>query len=130
MAGLEAPAQFRGRNLFDSSAPEAVYGSIGFGETDSLAFPLGRFGRWSDGSGWPRRACVRTQHYRLDMNVRHNGEAVQENARDIFLADMQADPRETVNLAASPAFSESREYLLGLLNRHLAGAVEGVYVPE
>ncbi len=76
LAGLEAPSQFRGRDLFGAPPPGAVFSAIGEGEPDSQAFPLGRFGRWSDGSGWPRRVCVRTATHRLDMSVRQNGQAV------------------------------------------------------
>jgi len=129
LSGIDAPSQFRGRDLFRDPAPEAVYSSIGFGEPDSLAFPLGRFGRWRDGAGWPRRACVRTQQYRLDMTVRQDGKAVTSAARDIFLADVLADPREQRNRADDPALASVRNGLINLLDAHLAGAVEGVYKP-
>ncbi len=130
LSGLDTPAQFRGRDLFRAPAPEAVYASIGFGEPDSLAFPLGQFGRWPDGAGWPRRVCVRTQQYRLDMTVRQDGRAVAAADRDIFLADVLADPYERRNRAADPTLAGVRDGLVERLDAHVAGAVEGVCKPR
>ncbi len=129
LAGLDAPGQFRGRDLFQDPPPKAVFSVIGYGEPESLAFPLGRFGRYLGDTGWPRRACVRTERYRLDMTVRHEGRPVDPHRQDLFVADVQADPLEMHNLARSPLGANTVANLTGLLEAHLANAVEGHAVP-
>lgn len=124
LAGLAAPSQFGGRNLFAAPPPEAIYSAIGRGEPESLAFPLGRFGHWTDGTGWPRRVCVRTAEHRLDLSVRRNGAALTGADRDPFLADTQRDPREQDNRAGHPAHAAVEARLLGLLEARLAGAAD------
>ena len=125
LANIEAPQQFRGRDVFREPAPEAVFSTIGFGEPESLAFPLGRYGRYIHNTGWPRRCCVRTQQWRLDMSVRHNGQPLPPEGRDPFLCDFQTDPEEKFNLVAEPQYKGQLEELTAMLEKHLEGAVEG-----
>ncbi len=127
LAGIEAPDQFHGRDLLSGPAPDAVYSTIGYGFETSRAFPNLGVGALDDGTGWPRRSCVRTQRYRLDKNVRVNGRKSTTEEEDIFLVDMQADPGENRNLAADPAYRSDVEELSALLDQHVANAVE---VPE
>ncbi|MBV7336805.1 sulfatase-like hydrolase/transferase [Chloroflexi bacterium TSY] len=121
---LETPTQFNGRDLFNDSAPEAVYASIGYGFSDSRSFPNLGVGDYGDEHGWPRRACIRTERYRLDKNVRLDGEAVDAAHEDVFLTDVLADPSESQNLAANPTLANVVIRLSGLLDTHLDGAVE------
>ena len=124
LCGVEAPESFGGRNLFEGPAPEAVIASIGVGDRRSRAFPNLGVGSFSETAGWPRRACIRTADHRLDMNVRVNGRAPGPGEADVFLADVRADPFETVNVADDPACADVREKLVGMLDAHVANAVE------
>ncbi|MEM7130216.1 MAG: sulfatase-like hydrolase/transferase [Chloroflexota bacterium] len=131
LTGVELPEQFQGRDLFSTPASEAIYSTIGYGFASSRPFPNLGFGNFVDAGGnehgWPRRACVRTDRYRLDKNVRLNGEAVAPELEDIFLADAQADPSENTNLADQPEYAEMVARLSKTLDDHVANSVE---VPE
>ncbi len=116
---MAAPEEFEGRNIFADPAPEAVYATIGYGRPDSFAFPNLHIGQFDGGHGWPRRACVRTPHYRLDKNVRIDGRDAKPAEVDLFLADVRADPLETVNLAADSSYAATVAELEGKLDRHL-----------
>ena len=73
---------------------------------------------------WPRRTCVRTQQYRLDKNVRLDGQPVDPAKADVFLADVVADPEEHHNLAKDPAYAAVVADLSALIDRHVAGSKE------
>ena len=130
LAGIPPDHQFRGRNLFADDAPEYIFSSIGFGQPGSLSFPNSRFGTWPDGSGWPRRSCVRTSHFRLDMNVRKDGAPSRPDTEDIFLADCLADPNELNNLAGEPALASIVNHLGSLVRRHAGSGREPAFIPE
>ena len=127
MVGIEDPAQFKGRDLFSDPAPEAVYSTIGFGFASSRAFPNLGAGTYSGEQGWPRRACVRTDRYRLDKNIRLDGQPVRAEQEDICLIDMQTDLEENVNLAGAPGYAELVERLSAMIDAHV---VEHLEVPE
>jgi choline-sulfatase len=124
LAGIAVPASFKGRDLFADPAPEAVYATIGYGERDSKMGPNGGRGEWYGGRGWPRRSCVRTARYRLDKNMRLDGARPTEADEDIFLADVQADPSEFVDLASAPQYAPVVKELCAKLEAHAAGAVD------
>lgn len=124
LSGLDAPASFKGRNVFADPAPEAIFSTIGYGEVGSRMGPNGGRGTWAGGRGWPRRSCIRTARLRLDQNMRIDGRPVEEADRDVFLADVVADPREFTNLAADPARADDVRRLRALLTEHAKGAVE------
>jgi len=124
MCGIEAPDQFKGRDLFSEEAPDAVYATIGFGFADSQAFPNLGVGSYVDGHGWPRRACIRTERYRLDKNVCLDGQPVERSMEDIFLADVVADPDEHCNLANDPAYECVVAELSAQIDRHISGSKE------
>jgi choline-sulfatase len=124
LAGIKAPDQFKGRDLLSTAAPEAVYATIGFGFPDSRIFPNLGVGEYVDGHGWPRRSCIRTAHYRLDKNVRLNGQPTDRSQEDIFLADVTTDPDEQNNLASDPRYEEIVNKLSGMLDQHVSGSVE------
>lgn len=124
LAGVTAPEQFKGRDVLSDPAPEAVYATLGYGFADSRCYANLGVGEYVDGHGWPRRACVRTQRYRLDKNVRLDGEPVSNDHADLFLADMRDDPWETRNLASDPAHVEIADQLSRQIDEHLRDAVE------
>ena len=124
MAGVEAPDQFKGRNLFSAPPPDAIYSTIGFGQPDSRMGPNGGRGEWYGGRGWPRRSCIRTSRYRLDKNMLIDGMKPQPEDEDVFLADVVSDPAEMTNLAGNPQHSEVTHELSEALDRHAEGAIE------
>jgi arylsulfatase A-like enzyme len=124
LAGIEAPDQFKGRDLFSDDAPDAIYGTIGFGEPGSKMGPNGGRGEWHDGRGWPRRSCIRTRRYRLDKNTRIDARKPDPEDEDIFLADVASDPEEMTNLAGDARLSGVVRELSEALDEHVQGAVE------
>lgn len=123
---VDVPADegFRGRDLFNAPAPNAVFSTIGYGFDDSRAFPNLGAGTYVDDHGWPRRSCIRTARYRLDKNVRLDGQPVVPAQEDVFLADVQADPIEGTNLATEAAYGAVVQELSARLDQHIANAVE------
>jgi choline-sulfatase len=126
--GVTTPEEMEGRNLFSDPAPKAVYATIGHGLPGSRAYPNVRAGSWLDDGGWPRRVCVRTGDFRLDLNTHRNGRPVPETERDIFLADCRNDPSEVVNLAGNPETRETEARLLDLALRHASRGISPTYV--
>ncbi len=124
LAGIDAPKSFKGRNLFRDPAPETIYSTIGYGQPSSRFAPLRGFGKWRGDRGWPRRSCVRTDCYRLDMNVLIDGEKPGADEQDVFLADVVADPLEFINLASEPKYAEVVCELSKRLAEHTEGSVE------
>ncbi|HPN84461.1 MAG TPA: sulfatase-like hydrolase/transferase [Victivallales bacterium] len=120
-AGIEAPKSFRGRDLFSQPAPEAIFSTFGYGEKVSRLGPEKNFG-WYENRGWPRRSCIRTSKYRLDMNMRIDGAPAKDEDKDIFLADIEKDPKELVNLANDPAYSDLVKKLSEMLEKHAQNA--------
>lgn len=130
LAGVPPSSQFRGRNLFVDDAPETILSTVGFGQRNSLAFPNSRFGTWPDGSGWPRRTCIRTNRFRLDMNVRKDGAPVTPSEEDIFLADCLADPSERSNLADDASYADVVARLALRVRQHAATGREPRSIPS
>lgn len=131
LAGIAPAPAFEGRALFgDAPAPEAVYSVIGSGHEGACASSAAHVGTWPDGRGWPRRACVRTERWRFDMNVRQDGGPVARENEDPFLADSIADPAELINLAADPAHAERCAAFRAALLARAATTLEPAFVPE
>jgi len=129
LCGIDAPASFQGRSLFAADPPEAVYATLGFGDRASRAFPNLGAGAYAEDAGWPRRACIRTQDYRLDKNVRLNGREPTPDEEHVMLVDVRTDPAEIHNLAGKPAYQEIQAELEAKLDAHVAGAVESEMDP-
>lgn len=129
LAGIVPAQSFQGRDLFRDPPPDAVFSTVGYGTRDSYALPNQVVGRWPDGSGWPRRSCIRTARYRLDMTVRQDGAPVPPEKEDPFLADLALDPLEDRNRAADPAYSTVLADLRAKLLAHVADSYEPAFVP-
>ncbi len=123
-ANIEAPEEFRGRDLLNTTGTEAIYATIGHGLDWSVAFPYKHYGQWHEDTPWPRRSCVRTDRYRLEMTVRHNGKPVAGEDRQIFMADRETDPGEINNVANDPAYAAELDLLLAMLEKHVENSVE------
>lgn len=130
LASVAPVDTFAGRALFRDLAPAPAFASIGYGLPNSRALPNNQLGDWLDGGGWPRRACVRTDRFRLDMNVRRNGAPVPFGEEDIFMVDRSIDPEERRNIVADPAYADSLEDLRQRLLAHCSDATEPRFVPE
>ncbi len=129
LAGLTPPDGFRGRALFADPAPAAIFASVGSGAKTSRASAAANKGAWRTGAGWPRRGCIRTDRWRLDMNIRMDGGAVPPGEEDFFLADWREDPHERRNLAADPAYAAIRADLEAQLMHFMARSREPDFVP-
>ena len=124
LLGLTLPESFHGRDLFRDPAEEFVYSTKGFGEAFSCAFPNRQLGRLPGDRGWPRRSCIRSRRYRLDMNTRIDGRPAAPEERDLFFTDCLRYPEEEVNLASDPLYREIVERMTALLEAHVAGMAE------
>jgi choline-sulfatase len=124
LVGIEPPEQFKGRDLFSEPGPPSVFSTIGYGSENSYIAPFAYLGRYTDGRGWPRRTCIRTQNYRLDKNVRINGKKVEPEDEDIFLADYVNDPDEIHNLALFPEYRNVVTKLSAQIDEHTRNATE------
>ena len=124
IGGINAPSQFKGRDLFADPPPDAVFATIGYGQLFSKMAPNGGRGEWYGGRGWPRRSCIRTSRYRFDMNVLIDGAKPQPEDQDVFLADVLADRNEFTNLAREPKYADVVRKLSGQLEKHTENSVE------
>lgn len=125
LAGVSAPPQFKGNNLFsDNSLAQNVFATIGYGETGSRIFPARQLGHLPDGRGWPRRSCIRSGFYRLDMNTRVNGCYPSLEEADIFFVDCDMHPDEDFNMASVPAYASIVSELAAKLYEHCKYSAE------
>lgn len=124
LVGVTPPEWAKGRSLLTEPQPDFVLGSIGYGERESRAFPTLGVGDYSEGQGWPRRACIRTRQFRLDCNVRIDGRACKPGERDVFLTDVQEDPLELKNRADDEQLLGIRRELEECLVRQHSQVVE------
>jgi choline-sulfatase len=129
LADVPPPDGFRGRALFRDPAPDAIFASVGNGTPGSRASSASNKGGWRNGGGWPRRGCVRTDRFRLDMNLRQDGAPMPRDEEDVFLADWPADPTEAMNLADDPGHRSARDALRERLLAFAANSVEPDFIP-
>lgn len=121
---VPVPQQFKGENIMAGQYPGEVYGTIGYGEPDSCAFPNRQLGRLPGDRGWPRRCCIRTQRYRLDLSTRIDAAYTTAENDDLFFVDTQVCPREDRNMARLPEYAEIVKQLRTKLLAHAASATE------
>jgi choline-sulfatase len=124
LVGIPAPEQFKGRDLFADPEPEALYSTVGFGQPDTRLAPNGGIGEWTKNRGWPRRCCIRTGGFRLDLNVLLDNRRPAPDDEDVFLADVRKDPREFTNLAADPDYADVVRELTERVHKQIEGSVE------
>ncbi len=124
LAGIHSPGQFKGRDLFSQPEPEAIYATIGFGWDNSYAAPFAQMGRYVDGHGWPRRSCIRTPQFRVDKNVRIDGQPVSPEHQDIYMTRYREDPKELKNLAIRPEYQEIVNKLSAKIDEQVSNSVE------
>jgi choline-sulfatase len=129
LAGVAPAAHVRGRALFRDPPPDAIFASVGSGAPGARASSAANKGAWRNGGGWPRRGCIRTARWRLDMNIRQDGAPMPAGEADMFLADWQADPLERTNHAGDPAHAGIRDALAERLSSFMADSVEPEFVP-
>lgn len=129
LATIPPLPSFEGSSAFSPDAPEKIFATIGTGAAGARASVAANRGSWRNGKGWPRRACVRTAGFRLDMNVRQDGAPVAPAEEDVFLADYQADPAEARNLAGDLAFGDVARELRAALLDHCADSIEPSHIP-
>lgn len=129
LADLSPAEHFRGRALFSDPPPDAIFASVGNGTPGARASVAANKGIWRTGAGWPRRGCIRTDRWRLDMNLRMDGGAVPPGEEDVFLADWRADPFERVNAATDRAHDDIKAALVTRLAAFASSSVEPEFVP-
>lgn len=134
LINLKSPSSFKGVDLFSNIQKDEVYATIGYGETESCAFPMRNLGRLSATEGWPRRACIRTTKYRLDMNIRINGQYVNPDKEDIFFVDYSKNSEEDHNMIKEPQYISIADHLRKKLLKHCLPCVEPdpqmLHIPE
>ncbi len=130
VAGIDPDPGFEGRSLISDPAPDWVHAVVGTGHAGAMASSAAHIGRWPDGRGWPRRASIRSDRWRFDMNIRQDGGRVPPENEDPFLADRRIDPDERINLAGEPAHRALVARLRGLLQERAAGSIEPDFVPD
>lgn len=121
---------FGGRDLFGHPVPEAVFGVVGGGNAGAPASVAADAVSWGSGRSWPRRGCIRTARFRLDLNLREDGTLIEPHEEDPILADWRADPAERTNLVAAPGFAEVIAALRRELPARREGAVEAAVVSD
>lgn len=100
-AGVASSVNLPGRDLLSGSPPpEQVVSAIGYGVEWSRQMPNLTSGPWTEGRGWPRRACLRTSRWRYERNVRLDGEMIGPDhpEADVTLVDCACDPNECRNV--------------------------------
>ena len=135
MCGIKEDGLFDGNSLAEEGAGGGeVYSIVGYGMKSSRAFPNKVQGTWYGGRGWPQRACLRTERYRLDLNTRMDDEWVSPEDEDLYFTDRHADPSETKNLAGEPEYAEivrdMREKLIAYSRRQQVVEEAEVYLDE
>jgi arylsulfatase A-like enzyme len=107
LCGMEdrIPETWRGRDLFNDPAPDAVFGQIGYPNMNSV---VGR-----KGDSRPHfaqlRIGMRTPRYRMDYTYMKNGEKMPVEDGNLF--DLMNDPGELKNLWDDPDLQETKSDL-------------------
>lgn len=100
LAGIDFPPDMRGRNLFQSSEPEAVFGIIDL------------YGQ--------RRVAIRTKQFRFDCTVPKGAMKIAGQGLDANLIDVEHDPWEERNLILDPHYASTANQMRHRIEAWLA----------
>ena len=101
LCGLPPCPGSAGRDLFAPDCqPKDIFAAFGFG--DDGAFMYEALDR---GPGCPRRVCLRSGPWRLDLSIRRHGRILGPAEYDTFFCDTREDPEERCNAAGEARFS-------------------------
>ena len=111
LCGLDVPDTFAGRDLFaDKVAPKDIYAAFGFGDPGAYMYEA-----LSIGSHCPRRICIRSGPYRLDLSILQDGQRLEGEDQDVFFCDTVRDPHERTNAAGEGQYAGIVDRLRGKL---------------
>ncbi len=115
LCGVPAPEGFVGRDLFAGEPrPKDLFGAFGYGDQGAYLYEA-----LFRGPHCPRRLCIRSGPYRLDLSIRRDGRPLEANDQDPFFCDTRSDPAERRNAAADPAHAATvRDLRARLLSWH------------
>jgi arylsulfatase A-like enzyme len=102
LAGLTTPSQYKGRDLLNETPHKAVYGQIGWPDSQAPIMQRIRKRQKRAFLSTEMRSAVRTQRYRLDVTLYRDGKQLSIEQADGNLFDLENDPFETKNLWLSP----------------------------
>ncbi|MBN2449959.1 MAG: sulfatase-like hydrolase/transferase [Lentisphaeria bacterium] len=102
LCGLPVPAEFQGRDLFSPALQDKdLYSAFGYGDPGAYLYEA-----LEAGPDWPRRVCLRSGPYRLDLSIRRQGRRLEGEEQDAFFCDTREDPREWTNAASDPRYAD------------------------
>ncbi|MCD6552920.1 MAG: sulfatase-like hydrolase/transferase [Anaerolineae bacterium] len=121
--GVPIPDGFRGQDvLADGFEGKDIFGAFGFGTRGAYLYEA-----LERGPDCPRRICIRSGSYRLDLNIRVGGRRTDPEAWDAFFCDRQVDPDERRNAWGDTETTETTAALVArLLAWYDAMAVAGI----
>ncbi|MDF1514818.1 MAG: sulfatase-like hydrolase/transferase [Anaerolineae bacterium] len=111
LAGVDVPAQFKGRDLINEAPRDAVYGQIGWPDPDAPLVQRMNLRRRRGSITSAMRSAVRTQRYRMDVTFYMDGATLPIEQADGNLFDLELDPGETRNLWDDPAAQDIKNAL-------------------
>ena len=101
LCGLPVPDTFLGRDLFLDPLPSKdVFSAFGYGDEGAYMYEA-----LFRGPNCPRRICIRSGPYRLDLSIRQNGRPLEGDEQDLFFCDTTRDPEERSNAAHDPQYA-------------------------
>ena len=115
LCSIDAPEDFVGRDLL-AGKPRGrdVFSAFGYGDEGGYLYEA-----LFRGPHCPRRLCIRSGPYRLDLSIRRDGRPLEADGQDLFFCDTRTDPAERRNAAADPAHAATvRDLRARLLNWH------------
>ena len=106
--GVPIPDGFRGQDvLADGFEGKDIFGAFGFGTRGAYLYEA-----LERGPDCPRRICVRSGPYRLDLDIMRRGHRTAPGARDLFFCDRRVVPGEDRNMRDEPAFAATAAALM------------------
>ena len=121
LCGIPVPEGFVGRDLFAGEPrPKDIFSAFGYGDEGGYLYEA-----LFRGPRCPRRICIRSGPYRLDLSICRDGRPLEGDDQDIFFCDTRADPAERRNAARDPDHAATvRDLRAKLLSWHHRTAAE------